>query len=98
MATTDSPRFPNDWLDSFSAHLEGVDWERELKRIGALSGSVIGSVVSSRLALSLGMRIVSVVGASYGGLLVAAAAFEAWRYMSTPSDEPPPPRRDHAGR
>ncbi len=72
--------FSFDALNNLGISLDQVNWERELKRIGALSGSVIGSYVSSRMALSLGLRLVSVVGGSYSGLIAATVAYEAWRY------------------
>lgn len=72
---------PNDLYERLRGSIDTIDWERELKRVGALSGSVIGSFVASRMSLSLGLRIVSVVGGSYGGMLAVAAAFEVWNLM-----------------
>ncbi len=77
--------FPFDLLGSLNIDLDRIEWDRELKRIGALSGSVIGSVVSSRLSFSLGMRIVSVVGGSYSGVIAATLAYEAWCYLNRPA-------------
>ncbi|MEZ4701369.1 MAG: hypothetical protein R2834_13615 [Rhodothermales bacterium] len=79
--------FPFEALNDLRVNLESVDWERELKRVGALAGSVVGSFVSSRMALSLGMRIVTVVGGSYGGAIAVTLAYEAWRYFDTRSGE-----------
>ena len=56
-----------------------IDWEKEIKYVGALSGSVIGSFVSTQLSWSLGLRIATVVGSSYSGAILATLGYQLYK-------------------
>lgn len=68
--------------DSFSfdvlsdLDLSSVNWEKEIKYVGALTGSVIGSFVSTQMSWSLGLRIATVVGGSYSGAILATIGYQ----------------------
>lgn len=64
-----------------------VEWNKEFRTVGALTGSVVGSYVSQRLAFSLAMRVVTVVGASYSGAILAGAAYMAWEHLNNLEEE-----------
>ena len=53
-----------------------INFEKEAKYIGALTGSVVGSFVSTQLSWSLGLRLVSVIGGSYTGAFLATMAYQ----------------------
>ena len=55
---------------------EAINFEKEAKYIGALTGSVLGSFVSTQLSWSLAMRLVSVIGGSYTGAFMATLAYQ----------------------
>lgn len=64
--------------------LSHIDWEKEIKYVGALSGSVIGSFVSTQLSWSLALRIATVVGSSYSGAIIATLAYQIYQRISEP--------------
>lgn len=68
-----SENSPFDFLNRFD--FDSINWEKEIKYVGALSGSVIGSFISSQLSWSLGWRIATVVGGSYSGALLATLGY-----------------------
>ena len=55
--------------------LNNIDWEKEIKYIGALSGSVTGSFISTQLAWSLGLRI---AGNAIDGRRITLARVSVW--------------------
>ena len=57
-------------------NLDDLDYEKEFKYVGALTGSVVGSFVSTQLSWSLGLRVLSVIGGSYSGALLAGIAYQ----------------------
>ncbi len=75
-----SESFSFDFLNRFDIH--SIDWEKEIKYVGALSGSVIGSFVSSQLSWSLAWRIATVVGGSYSGALLATLGYQIVQKLS----------------
>jgi outer membrane lipoprotein SlyB len=77
--------FSFDFLDKID--FKNVDWEKEAKYVGALSGSVIGSFVSSQLSWSLGWRLVTVVGGSYSGALLAALGYQVLKKLAEVQEE-----------
>ena len=66
--------FSFDFLNELD--LSTINWEREIKYVGALTGSVIGSFVSTKMAWSLGIRIATVVGGSYSGAILASLGYQ----------------------
>lgn len=65
---------PLDFLKKLD--LDAINFEKEAKYIGALTGSVLGSFVSTQLSWSLAMRLVSVIGGSYTGAFLATVAYQ----------------------
>ena len=65
--------------------LSNIDWEKEIKYVGALSGSVIGSFVSTQLSWSLGLRIATVVGSSYSGAILATIGYQIYKKLAETS-------------
>ncbi len=76
--------FSFDILKSLS--LDNIDWEKEIKYVGALSGSVIGSFISTQLSWSLGVRIAAVLGSSYSGAILATLGYQLYQKL-TEDDE-----------
>ncbi len=72
--------FSFDILKNFD--LSNIDWEKEIKYVGALSGSVIGSFVSTQLSWSLALRIATVIGSSYSGALLATIGYQVYQKLS----------------
>lgn len=66
--------------------ITNIDWEKEIKYVGALSGSVIGSFVSQQLSWSLGLRIATVVGSSYSGAVLATVGYQLYKQMTQEED------------
>ena len=62
--------------------LSQINWEKEIKYVGALTGSAIGSFVSSQMSWSLGWRIASVVSGSYSGAILAALGYHLVQKMT----------------
>ena len=62
--------------------LSQIDWEKEIKYVGALTGSVIGSFVSTQLSWSLALRIAAVVGSSYSGAILATVGYQLYQKIS----------------
>ena len=71
--------------DAF-AFLDNADWKKTSEVMGRLTGSVLGGFVSERLALSLGMRVVTVIGGYYSGAFIGLAAFALVRELSSETD------------
>ncbi len=55
--------------------MNGVNWEQTSEVMGRLTGSVMGTYVSQKLALSLGLRVVTVIGGYYSGAFLGIAAY-----------------------
>ena len=64
---------PLDFLKSID--LDKIDFHKEAKYVGALTGSVVGGFISTKLSWSLALRLVSVVGGSYSGAFLAGLAY-----------------------
>ena len=62
--------------------LSNINWEKEIKYVGALAGSVTGSFVSTQLSWSLGLRIATVVGASYSGAILATIGYQVLQKLA----------------
>ena len=67
--------------------LSEIDWQKEIRFVGALSGSVIGSFVSTQLSWSLALRIATVVGSSYTGAVLATAGYQLLMQMAEEAEE-----------
>lgn len=86
------PEAPQTITDDFSfdilKHLDlsKIDWEKEIKYIGALSGSVTGSFLSTQLSWSLGLRIATVLGCSYSGAILATVGYQLYKKMAEETD------------
>ena len=78
----DSPgeAFSFDFLSDLD--VSNINWEKEIKYVGALTGSVVGSFVSNQMAWSLGLRIATVVGGSYSGAILATLGYQLVQKLS----------------
>ena len=79
---------PGNLADDFSfdilknLDISNIDWEKEIKYVGALSGSVVGSFVSTQLSWSLGLRIAAVLGSSYSGAILATVGYQVYKKLT----------------
>ncbi len=79
---------PNNITDDFSfdilkdLNLGNIDWEKEIKYVGALTGSVTGSFLSTQLSWSLGLRIATVLGCSYSGAILATVGYQLYQKLT----------------
>ena len=76
---------PLDFLKKID--LDNINFEKEAKYIGALTGSVVGSFVSTQLSWSLGLRLVSVIGGSYTGAFLATIAYQVLEELAAEEEE-----------
>lgn len=67
-------QIPLDFLKGLD--LDAIDFLKEAKYVGALTGSVVGGFISTQLSWSLALRLVSVVGGSYTGAFLAGIAYQ----------------------
>ena len=67
--------------------MSNIDWEKEIRFVGALSGSVIGSFVSTQLSWSLALRIATVVGSSYSGAVLATVGYQLLKQMAEEAED-----------
>lgn len=88
-----SDKAPKSISDDFSfdflgkADFTSIDWAKEIKYVGALSGSVIGSFVSTQLSWSLGWRIATVVSGSYSGAIIATLGYQLIQKLAEEKQE-----------
>ena len=66
---------------------DAIDFAKEAKYVGALTGSVVGGFLSTQLSWSLGLRLVSVIGGSYTGAFLASVAYQIIEELATEEDE-----------
>ena len=57
-------------------NLDELDLQKEARYVGALAGSAVGSFISANLSWSLGLRVITVIGGSYSGALLAGLAYQ----------------------
>ena len=78
-------QLPLDFLKGID--LDAIDFHKEAKYVGALTGSVVGGFISTQLSWSLALRLVSVVGGSYTGAFLAGVAYQILEELASEGDE-----------
>ena len=74
-------QIPLDFLKKID--LDAIDFQKEAKYVGALTGSVVGGFISTQLSWSLALRLVSVVGGSYTGAFLAGLAYSIMEELAS---------------